>query len=144
MNKKVPKDSKISKWKEKFPWLLITDSVGDRKMIFRICNLLEEKISWCPIQTWLLSMGVQILSASLYWITLLHGHKQAVKEKSYEDSISTDSSTCPKKTYIDLLLFVNLFELIVINHSSSERRSIFVPWWLKLSHGCTLTHSWYG
>ena len=35
--------------------------------------------------------------------------------------------------YIDLLLFPNLLELLVINHSSSERRNIFFHWWLKLS-----------
>ena len=45
MDKKVPKDSTISKWKDKFPWLLVTDPGGDRKMIFTICKSQEEKIS---------------------------------------------------------------------------------------------------
>ena len=35
--------------------------------------------------------------------------------------------------YIDLLPFTNLLELLVINHSSSEGRYIFVPQWLKVS-----------
>ena len=34
---------------------------------------------------------------------------------------------------IDLPPFAILLELLVINHSSSERRNIFVPQWLKLS-----------
>ena len=34
---------------------------------------------------------------------------------------------------IDLALFAILLELLVINHSLSERRNIFVPRWLKLS-----------
>ena len=36
MDKKLPKDSTVSKWKEKFPWLLVTDSGGDRKIISTI------------------------------------------------------------------------------------------------------------
>ena len=32
---------------------------------------------------------------------------------------------------IDLLLFAKLLELLAINHSSSERRVIFIPWLLK-------------
>ena len=48
MNKKVPKDSTISKWKEKFPWLLVTDSGGDRKMICTICKSQEEKLKLMP------------------------------------------------------------------------------------------------
>ena len=36
MDKKLPKDSTISKWKETFPWLLVTDSGSDRKMIYAI------------------------------------------------------------------------------------------------------------
>ena len=35
--------------------------------------------------------------------------------------------------YVELLPITNLLELLVINHSSSERRKIFVPWWSKLS-----------
>ena len=35
---------------------------------------------------------------------------------------------------IDLLPFAKLFELLAINHSSSERRIIFIPWLMKLSH----------
>ena len=35
--------------------------------------------------------------------------------------------------YIDLLPFTNLLELLVINHSSSQRRKISVPRWLKFS-----------
>ena len=38
MGKKVPKDSTISKWKEKSPWLLVIDSGGDRKMICTVCK----------------------------------------------------------------------------------------------------------
>ena len=34
---------------------------------------------------------------------------------------------------IDLPLFTILFKLLVINHSLSKRRTIFVSWWLKLS-----------
>ena len=34
---------------------------------------------------------------------------------------------------IDLPPFAILLDLLVINHSSSERMNIFVPWWLKLS-----------
>ena len=34
---------------------------------------------------------------------------------------------------VDLPPFAILLELLVINHSSSERRNIFVPRWLKLS-----------
>ena len=34
---------------------------------------------------------------------------------------------------IDLPLFAILLGLLIINHSSSERRSIFVLGWLKLS-----------
>ena len=62
------------------------------------------------------------------------GHKRAVKEKNHKDSVSAGSSTRPEKTYIDSLPFVNLLELLVINHSSSESRNIFVPLWLKFSH----------
>ena len=60
-------------------------------------------------------------------------HKQAVKEKNHKDSVSGDSLTRPEKTYIDSLPFVNLLELLVINHSSSESRNIFVPPWLRVS-----------
>ena len=35
---------------------------------------------------------------------------------------------------IDLPPFAILLVLLVINHSSSERRNFFVPLWLKLSH----------
>ena len=50
---------------------------------------------------------------------------------------------------IDLLLFAKLLELLAIDHSSSERRIIFVPRWLKFSHvlvilnlhGCALLHN---
>ena len=48
MNEKVPKDSTISKWKEKSPWLLVTDSGGDREMICTICKLREEKLKLVP------------------------------------------------------------------------------------------------
>ena len=65
--------------------------------------------------------------------TATDGQKWTVKEKNHEDFISAGSLTHPEKTYIDLLLFVNLLELLVINHSLSERRNIFVLWWLKLS-----------
>ena len=41
----------------------------------------------------------------------IDGHKQAMKEKNHEDSISAGSLTHPEKTYIDLLLFINLLEL---------------------------------
>ena len=56
----------------------------------------------------------------------------------------------PKLFIIDLLLFAKLLELLAINHSFSERRTIFVPLLLKFSqvlvfynlHGCPLSHSW--
>ena len=35
---------------------------------------------------------------------------------------------------IDLLLCAKLFELLAINHSSSENRIVFVPWLLKFSY----------
>ena len=35
---------------------------------------------------------------------------------------------------IDLLPFAKVLELVAIDHSSSERRIIFVPQWLKFSH----------
>ena len=35
--------------------------------------------------------------------------------------------------YTDLLPSTNLLELLVISHSSSERRNIFVLWWMKLA-----------
>ena len=40
----------------------------------------------------------------------------------------------PKLFIIDLLPFAKLLELLAIDHSSSERRIIFVPRWLKFSH----------
>ena len=43
----------------------------------------------------------------------------------------TQTSYFIKLTYSRLQ---NLLELSVINHISSEKRNIFVPWWLKLSH----------
>ena len=39
---------------------------------------------------------------------------------------------CKVHNDIDFPPFAILLELLVISHSSSERRSIFVPWWLKL------------
>ena len=36
MDKKLPKDSTISKWKEKFPWLLVTDSGGDKNDLYNL------------------------------------------------------------------------------------------------------------
>ena len=63
----------------------------------------------------------------------IDGHKRVVKEKNHKDSVSAVSSTCPLLGYIDSLPLVNLLELLVINHSSSKRRNIFVPRWLKLS-----------
>ena len=80
-------------------------------------------------------------SSNLLDHTATDEHKRAVKEKNHEDSISAGSLTSTEKTYFDLLHFVNLLELLVINHSSSERRNKFVPWWLKLFynlHGGTL------
>ena len=35
---------------------------------------------------------------------------------------------------IDLLLFAKLLELLAIDYSSSDRRTIFIPRWLKFSH----------
>ena len=62
MKKKVPEDSTISKWKEKFLWLLVRDSGSDRKMICTICKLQEEKLKLMPhaIMTFfkLLQMGI--------------------------------------------------------------------------------------
>ena len=48
----------------------------------------------------------------------------------------------PTKSWLfliaDLLLFAKLLKLLVINHSSSKRRIIFVPWLLKFSHAPTV------
>ena len=46
MHKKVPKDSTISKCKEKQK--LVTDSDGERKMICTICKSQEEKLKLMP------------------------------------------------------------------------------------------------
>ena len=35
---------------------------------------------------------------------------------------------------IDLLPFAKLLELLAIDHSSSDRRAIFIPRWLKFFH----------
>ena len=43
IDKKVPNDSTFSKWKEKFPWLLVTHSGGDRKIICTIFKSQKEK-----------------------------------------------------------------------------------------------------
>ena len=40
----------------------------------------------------------------------------------------------PKLFVIDLLPFAKLLELLAIDHSSSKRRIIFAPRWLKFSH----------
>ena len=40
----------------------------------------------------------------------------------------------PKLFIIDLLPFAKLLELLAIDHSSSKRRIIFAPRWLKFSH----------
>ena len=40
----------------------------------------------------------------------------------------------PKLLIIDLLPFAKLLELLAIDHSSSEKRIIFVPRFLKFSH----------
>ena len=40
----------------------------------------------------------------------------------------------PKLFIIDLLSFAKLLELLAIDHSSSKRRIIFAPRWLKFSH----------
>ena len=112
--KKSQKTRKLTNGK-KNPWLLVTDS-GDRKMVCTICNLLEEKISWCTNMTFINgSVNFKCSPLSDHFAT--DGHKRAVKEKNHEDSISTDTSRHPEKTYIDLLLFVNLLELTVINHN---------------------------
>ena len=47
MDKKVPKDSTISKWKEKFQ-RLVTNSGGDRKMICTNCNSQKGKLKLMP------------------------------------------------------------------------------------------------
>ena len=62
------------------------------------------------------------------------------------------SYVCEFFYYIDLLLFLNLLELSVMNHTLYKRRKIFVPRCLKLSHvlvilqldGSALLHSWDG
>ena len=44
---------------------------------------------------------------------------------------------------IDLLLFAKLLELLAIDYSSSDRRTIFIPRWLKFSHVLVvLQHAW--
>ena len=48
MNKKVPKNSTISIWKEMFPRILVTDSGGNRKMICTIGKSEEEKLKLMP------------------------------------------------------------------------------------------------
>ena len=40
---------------------------------------------------------------------------------------------------MDLLPFAKLLELLALDHSSSEKRMIFAPWWLKFS-GCFITY----
>ena len=67
MDKKVPKDLTISKWKEKFPWLLVTDSGGDRKIICTICKSQEEKP--CTNMTFIDRSAN--FKSSIYRITLL-------------------------------------------------------------------------
>ena len=41
----------------------------------------------------------------------------------------------PKLFIIDLLPFAKLLKLLAIDHTSPERRIIFVPWLLKFSLG---------
>ena len=43
IDKKVPNDSIFSKWKEKFPWLLVTHSGSDREIICTICKSQKEQ-----------------------------------------------------------------------------------------------------
>ena len=38
MDKKLPKDLTVSKWKEKLTWLLVTDSDDDKKRFVKFEN----------------------------------------------------------------------------------------------------------
>ena len=64
MDKKVPKDLKISKWKGKFPWLLVTDSGSDRKMICTICKSQDEKLKLMPCTNMTVTDGSANLKSS--------------------------------------------------------------------------------
>ena len=98
MNKKVPKDSTISKWTEKFPWLLVTNSGDDRKMICTICKSQEEKLKLMPHTNMTFIDGTANFKPStLSDHGATDGHKRAVKEKNHEDAISTGGSTRPEK-----------------------------------------------
>ena len=98
MDKKVPKDSTISKRKEKFPWLLVTDSDGDRKMICTICKSQEEKLKLMPLTNMIFINGsANFKSSTLSNHITTDGYKRVVKEKNHEDAISAGSSTHPEK-----------------------------------------------
>ena len=98
MDKKVLKDLTISKLKEKLPWLLVTESGGDRKMIFTICKFQEEKQKLMSRT----NMTLIDRSANFKFSTLsdhiaTDEYKKAVKEKNHEDTIFTSSLTWSKK-----------------------------------------------
>ena len=82
MDKKVPEDSTISKWKEKFPWLLVTDLGGDKKIICTTCKSQEEKLQLMPRTNMTFIDGsANFKSSTIPDHFATDEHKRAVKKK---------------------------------------------------------------
>ena len=65
---------------ERFPWLLVTDSGDDRKMICTICKSQEEKLKLMPHTNMTFINGsANFTSSTLSDHVATDGHKQAVK-----------------------------------------------------------------
>ena len=106
MGKKVPKDSTISKCREKFPWLLVTDSDDDRKMLCTICKSQEKKLKLMPhTNMTFIDRSTNFKSSTLSDYVATDGHKQAVEEKNHEDDISAGSSTRPEKVIHEVPMY---------------------------------------
>ena len=84
--RKSEKTPESANGKKKISRLLATDLGGGRKIICIICKSQKEKLKLMP-------------HTNMTFIDHIatDGYKWVVKEKNYEDAISTCSSTCPEK-----------------------------------------------
>ena len=83
----------------------MTDSGGDRKMIFTICKSQEEKLKLMPCTNMtFIDRSANFKSSTLLDHVATDGHKRTVK-KRYEDAISTRNSTRPKKVVHEVLTY---------------------------------------
>ena len=91
--KKVPKETTIKKWKEKFSWLEIVERAGNMKMICTVCCSQEEKLKLMPQAYLIFVTG----SLNFKFSTLndhegSDGHKKAVREKENEEAVAAGLS----------------------------------------------------